>query len=271
MSTVGEIMTSNPVSVSVDTYATKVRSIFREGWFRSIPVVSGERLEGLITRGCMMNISSTKSSIDARGIMEHVKVVATPDMDTAELAKKLIKADTVQAPVVESTENMQLVGIVTVADILKKFLYNGKKPKNQTLTEIASEKVVTCSHDDLLSKVWSKMDETGFSGLPVMKKRKMIGIITRKDIINSGHARIGRESNESKSSIRVERVMKTPPVVVTPETNVREAAELIVEHDIGRIPVVKNPVYVKKEPRRAREADLIGIISREDILGSYLN
>lgn len=45
MSTVGEIMTSNPVSVSVDTYATKVRSIFREGWFRSIPVVSGERLE----------------------------------------------------------------------------------------------------------------------------------------------------------------------------------------------------------------------------------
>ena len=33
-------MTSNPVTVNVDTQATKVRSIFREGWLRSIPVLS---------------------------------------------------------------------------------------------------------------------------------------------------------------------------------------------------------------------------------------
>jgi len=267
---VGEIMTSDPVSVSVDTYATKVRSIFREGWFRSIPVVSGNRLEGIITRGDMMNITSTKSSIDARGIMEHLKVVATPEMDISEIAKKLLNAGTIQAPVVESTENMNLVGMVSIGDIIKKFLYNGEKPRVQTLSELATKNVVTCNYDDFLSKIWNKMDETGFSGLPVIKKKKMIGIITRKDILNSGHVKIDKESNESKRSIRVERVMRTPPVVVTPETGVKEAAELIVEYDIGRIPVVTNPKYVKKEPNRAKEADLVGIVSREDILGSYL-
>ncbi len=45
----------------------------------------------------------------------------------------------------------------------------------------------------------------------------------------------------------------------------------MIENDIGRLPVVENPVYIKKEPHRAREANIIGIVAREDILGSYLN
>jgi len=65
--------------------------------------------------------------------------------------------------------------------------------------------------------------------------------------------------------------MMTPPVVVTQETTVKQAAELMMKNDIGRLPVVENPIYIKKEPNRAREADLIGIISREDILGTYLS
>lgn len=60
-------MTPDPVTVSADTHVTKVRSVFREHGFRTIPVVSGNRLEGIITRGDMLNISSTKSNIDARG------------------------------------------------------------------------------------------------------------------------------------------------------------------------------------------------------------
>ena len=65
--------------------------------------------------------------------------------------------------------------------------------------------------------------------------------------------------------------MVTPPVVVTADTSITQAAELMVEHDIGRLPVVENPVYIKKEPHRAREAKLIGIVAREDILGSYIS
>ncbi len=114
------------------------------------------------------------------------------------------------------------------------------------------------------------MDETGFSGLPVIKNKKLIGIITRKDIIDSGHVRIGRESGEIKRSIRVEKVMKTPPLVTTPQNSVTEVAQMMIEYDIGRLPVVENPVYVKKEPNRATKSDLIGIIAREDILWSYL-
>jgi len=68
----------------------------------------------------------------------------------------------------------------------------------------------------------------------------------------------------------VEKVMKTPPLVTTPQNSVTEVAHMMIEYDIGRLPVVENPVYVKKEPNRATKSDLIGIIAREDILWSYL-
>jgi CBS domain-containing protein len=267
---VEEIMSSQPLTVSVDTQATKVRSILREDGYRALPVVAGQKLEGIITRGDMMNISATKSNIDARGIMEKPKLISTPDEDIHQLARKLIKADVKQAPVVESTENMHLVGIVSLVDILRKFLFNGIKPNKNNIGEIFTSNVVSCTYDESISKVWDLMDETGFSGLPVIKNKKLIGIITRKDIINSGHVRIGKESGEVKRSIRVEKIMKTPPLVTTVENKIPEVAQLMIEYDIGRLPVVENPVYVKHEPNRAIKSDLIGIIAREDILWSYL-
>jgi CBS domain-containing protein len=269
LTNVGEIMTSNPVTVNVDTQATKVRSIFRNGWLRSIPVLSKNHLEGIISRGDMMFLSSTKSNIEARVIMKNPKVLATPEMDILEITKKLLDSDTLQAPVVESTENKRIIGILSVGDVLTNLLQNGLKPKNSDINSICTKKVINVSYDEHISKVWSLMDETGFSGLPVLKKNKLIGMITRKDIIKSGHAIKGLDNVDK--SIKVEKVMVTPPIVVTLETSVRDAAEIMIKNDIGRLPVVENPIYIKKEPHRAREANLIGIISREDILGTYLN
>lgn len=270
MSNVEEIMTSNPMTVAVDTQATRVRSIFREDGYRAIPVLSDQHLQGIITRGDMMNISATKSNVEARGIMEHPKVITTPEVDMMELARKLLKSDTVQAPVVESNDDMRLVGIISVVDILRKLLYNGAKPKEKEIGEITTEKVVTCNYDDLISKVWDKMDDTGFSGLPVIKNKKLIGMITRKDIIKSGHIRLGRESGEIRRSVKVEKIMKTPSLVAVPERSIIDSAQIMLEYDIGRLPVVEHPVFVKKEPNRAIKADLIGIVAREDILWSYL-
>ncbi len=269
LNNVAEIMTSDPVTVNVDTQLTKVRSIFRDGGFRSIPVLSKTHLEGMITRGDMMFLSSTKSNIEARVIMERPKVLATPEMEMEDIAKKLLKSNIVQVPVVESTENMRLVGILSIGDILKKLLNNGSKSSNSNIETIVTKNVVKANYDEHISKVWSLMDETGFSGLPVLKKNKIIGMITRKDIIKSGHVRTGLDAVDR--SIKVEKVMVTPPVVVTADTSITQAAKLMVEHDIGRLPVVENPVYIKKEPHRASEAKLIGIVAREDILGSYIS
>jgi CBS domain-containing protein len=268
---VEEVMTSNPVTVSMNAIATRVRSIFREEDFRCIPVVSGDHLEGLITRGDILNISATKSNIEARGIMERPQVILTPKSNILEAAKKLLFSEEIQAPVVEKSENFKLVGIVSVVDILQGILEEGLKPYKKTLGDIMTKNVVYCDFHDMVSKVWNQMNQSGYSGVPVLKKGKLIGMITRKDLINSGQTRMGKESDYSKRSIAVEKVMKTPPMVGTFEMPVEEAAELMVQKDIGRLPVVEKPMYVKKEPNRSKEADLIGIVAREDVLRSYVN
>jgi CBS domain-containing protein len=109
-----------------------------------------------------------------------------------------------------------------------------------------------------------------FLASPYLKKNKLVGMITRKDIIDSGNIRINRESGDPRRSTMVEKVMKTPPLVVTLQTPTTKTAQIMLEFNVGRLPVVENPVYIKKEPQRAKESDLIGIVSREDILWSYI-
>jgi CBS domain-containing protein len=65
--------------------------------------------------------------------------------------------------------------------------------------------------------------------------------------------------------------MKTPPIVGTSMMLVDEAANLMVQEDIGRLPVVKNPIFIKNEPHRAKESEIMGIVSREDVLRSYID
>ena len=266
---VEDLMTPNPVAVPVDMAITRVRSILREEDFRCVPVVNGEHLEGLITRGDVLHISATKSNIEARGMMEKPDVILLPEMDVYKAADLLIKAKEIQAPVVESTDNMKLVGILSVYDILAGFIERKIPPKREKVGEVLTEKVVVCDIKDPLSKVWNKMDESGYSGLPVMKEGKLIGIITRKDLIRYGHARIVKESGDVKA-MPVEKIMQTPPIVATKDMPIDEAATIMVTRDVGRLPVVKDPIYVKSDPQRAKEGKLVGIVSREDILKAYI-
>jgi CBS domain-containing protein len=263
-------MTPDPVTVSVDTIATKIRSILRDNDFRALPVVNGSRLEGMISRGDIINISAAKSNVDTHGIMDHISLNITEDMDINEAGKRLLQAEEVQSPVIRSTEDMHLVGMLSVVDVLKKFVDDENTPKYKKIDDIVTKDVVICSYDDLISKVWNKMDDTGFSGIPVLKKKKLIGIITRKDIINSGHARIVKESDDIKGSTNVENIMKTPPIVATSDKEVKEIDEgVITIENIGT--ALKDILKVAQTV--SRQASEVSAISddlaknSEDIVG----
>ena len=50
--------------------------------------------------------------------------------------------------------------------------------------------------------------------------------------------------------------MSTPPITVSPSDEIRKAMEIIVERNIGRLPVVEN-------------GRLVGIVSRDDIVKAF--
>jgi CBS domain-containing protein len=76
------------------------------------------------------------------------------------------------------------------------------------------------------------LKRTGISGVPVIKNKKIVGIITRKDLL--------RKPEETQLGL----LMTSKPVAIEPDTDIREAARLLVTHKVRRLPVVEDGILV---------------------------
>lgn len=87
------------------------------------------------------------------------------------------------------------------------------------------------------------MKERGVSGMPVVKKgtKKLVGMVTRTDLINK------------PTEDQVALIMTRDPISVSPDDPIVKAAELMIKHDIRRLPVVIGD-------------ELVGIITVSDIV-----
>jgi CBS domain-containing protein len=104
------------------------------------------------------------------------------------------------------------------------------------------------------------MKETGFSGFPVLKNGELVGMVTRRNIINAGYARIEREDNQgtkSTMSPAVEKVMSTPAYSLSSEAMLAEAIQAFLKLDVGRICVTN-------------DGKLVGIVDRNDIIKAFI-
>jgi CBS domain-containing protein len=179
-------------------------------------------------------------------------------MDMFEAAKIMLKEKCTLLPVVESQEDLVLKGVVTLIDVFKHI--DISKVPQKLIGDIMTTKVVTASPDDSLTEVWGKMLDQDFTGLPVAKDGKPIGMITRFDILKRGWARISKESETRPSDstqMHAEKLMSSPIFSLGPEASLAEALELMLKHDMGRISVVDN-------------GKLVGIVDRNDLIKSYL-
>jgi CBS domain-containing protein len=146
-----------------------------------------------------------------REIMNKDVRTVTPDTSLAELAKLFADTGIHGAPVVDA-EN-RLVGIVTESDVLnatktKYVKYNLVYPsihqfgmefkegvayeellkafdevKHVPVSQIMTRKVVTAGQDDLVEDIAPMMVEKKINRIPIVDKGKVVGIVTRGDIL----------------------------------------------------------------------------------------
>jgi len=93
------------------------------------------------------------------------------------------------------------------------------------------------SRDDVLRT----LQERKVSGVPVIKKGEVVGMITRTDLLKN------REEDQTAL------LMTRNPVTISPDRSVVQAAQLLIEHDFRRLPVVEG-------------GKLVGIITVADIV-----
>jgi CBS domain-containing protein len=254
---VEDIMSRDPLYVEDSTFLTKARQMIRDNHVRGLPVVDSKGMvQGIVTNQDMLRVTSTKSNVTVSGYVVQVPVV-TGQMNVLDAARLMLRERRTLLPVIESEEKPRLVGVVSLLDVFMNIDLKNV-PKKQ-VSEIMTSEVVTTRPDDPLTKIWDLMVEKDFTGLPVVRDGKLLGMITRFDMLK-GPARISKESEKGPADsmqMTVEKFMSTPLYSVRPEDSVRTAVEMMLKHNVGRMSVVDG-------------GTLVGIVDRNDLIKSYL-
>jgi CBS domain-containing protein len=95
----------------------------------------------------------------------------------------------------------------------------------------------------------------------VVEGNQLVGIVTDRDIRSflSGPLLSSPEARETAFNTKVREIMTTEPMSVSPDDDLQEAIELMIDEKIGGIPVVD-------------EAEgLVGIVTYVNVLRCFLN
>jgi CBS domain-containing protein len=254
---VKEITNEKHPFIYEDELATKARAIIRDLSLRILPVVDGnKKVLGNVSRANVMTISSSISPIRVKGIMTSPKHIATIDDEAASTVKEMIRLDEWYIPVVNSSQDKIYRGVLGLENFIEASVKTGSEKLAKPVSEIMSKNVVTCSPEDEVDNIWRLMQTKFFAGLPIVKKDRLMGIVTQKDLLESGAMLPTFESAKGRfrASSKISAIMKTQVITVEPFTKASEVAKIMVSKNIGRVPV-------KDEKGR-----LIGIVDREDIV-----
>jgi CBS domain-containing protein len=169
--------------------------------------------------------------------------------DSIEVAARAMRSYRTDSAAVVEPER-RVTGGVLLSDLFPVII--SRNELHGTVEASMSRDVVVLAQDDEIQKVYSRIVESGFSAFPVVKKKRLVGIISRRDLIGS---RRMRTVIADHAHTPVGSVMTTDVVTIGPGEPVSAAAELLVKHDVSRLPVLDGD-------------RLVGVIDRHDVLAS---
>ena len=111
----------------------------------------------------------------ARQIMTKEIITVTPSMTVKSLANTLIKNQISGAPV--TGKDGKIIGIVSEADIVAN--------KGKDVKALMSKKIISVVEDTPVEEIAQLMTTHKIKRLPVMKGDKVVGIVSRADIVSA--------------------------------------------------------------------------------------
>lgn len=143
------------------------------------------------------------------------------------------------------------------------------------IKDIMTKNVITVTLEDTVENCANLLIKHGLSGLPVLDENgKIKGMVTEGDLIRRASRIKGpavlevlggliyldspkKFMDELKSSMGqlAMDIMSKNVITIDPEQEIEEAATLLVEKNVKRLPVID------------KKGDLVGIVSRRDIMG----
>lgn len=113
-------------------------------------------------------------------------------------------------------------------------------------SDIMSSPVKTIPVQVSMDEAGKTMLRYGHTGMPVMDGSKMVGLISRRDVDKARQHNLGHAPVKGFMSARV--------ITANPDTPVSEIQKAMINHDIGRVPILDGTDAI------------VGIVSRTDVL-----
>ena len=131
-----------------------------------------------------------------RDIMTTGLVTANPTTLFKDAVELILANDISSLPVVDA--DGQLVGLVTESDLLAKEAYPERQPRALSVGELMSSDLVTCLPGEDVHVVARRMLRHNVHQLPVVMDDKLVGIVSRQDIL----ATFDRPDADIESEVR---------------------------------------------------------------------
>ena len=107
-----------------------------------------------------------------------------------------------------------------------------------TVADIMNTKVLTVQMDDTLELARDLLDRVSLHHVVVTDGRKVVGIVSEGDLLRAVSPKLGITSKTNTIlQTEIQSIMSPHPVTVTLETDIKHAAQLLVQHSIGCLPV----------------------------------
>lgn len=113
--------------------------------------------------------------------------------------------------------------------------------------------------DATVADVWDLMRERAIRHVPVIEGGTLVGMLSDRDLAHFDMAHLltveGAEALRRALGTPVGKLMSVDVVAVNPEAELDEVVDLLIEHRVGALPVV-----------RPESGELVGIVSYIDVL-----
>jgi len=127
--------------------------------------------------------------------------------------------------------------------------------------DIMTRNLITIDPETSFTNALKIMRENKIRRLPVLEGKKLVGIVTEKDILYASPSKATTldvwELHYLLNKLKVKEIMTKNVITVQEDTPIEEAAKIMVDNKIGALPVLK-------------EDELVGIVTETDIFKIFL-
>lgn len=276
---VGEAMHRGVLAVPLTAPLTQVAAEMAKHRVHCI-VALGERDEGSTGRvwGLVSDVELTRiactEGLQGRtaGGSATTEIVTVTPADTVQHAAELMAEHGVPHVIVVDPLMDRPVGVLSTLDVAAVLTEGLPRPRGHAyyVAQLMTRNVLTVQPDTPLRDVAQLLSDRGISGVPVVERNRVLGVVSQTDIVAKERgpaakrgrfatwfARPSKAAERDRLEARTAgEAMTSPAITIESWQTVANAAVVMLNRDIDRLPVLEDD-------------ELVGIITRADLVGAF--